>query len=211
MCPEAGAWWNVFDWGGSSTLPSSGPGPQPIPRNDAGFLLAVIGELKSDYATDANRVYMTGWSIGASMTITCAFKFTDVLTAIAPVSSAWMTKDQMYDIDPYSVPQPKGPIPVYLWRGDQEVWPSLEEDHSQMQYWIALNHASNAPTTVVSGSYRTEIYAGGDAEVRRTEIAGRGHATSYDHTTAQMTWFDFFVRFSREAGQIKEQPSKART
>jgi hypothetical protein len=78
-----------------------------------------------------------------------------------------------------------------------------------MHYWIALNHASNTSTTVVSGSYKTEIYVDGDAEVRHTEIAGRGHATSYDHTTAQMIWFDFFVRFSREAGQINEQPPSA--
>jgi polyhydroxybutyrate depolymerase len=169
----------------------------------------MIGELKSDYSIDASRVYMTGYSIGASMTITFAFKFTDVLAAIAPVSSAWMTNDSMYDIDPYSVPQPKAPIPVYLWRGDQESWPSLEEDQSQMRYWIALNHANNTPTTVASGIYKTEIYAGGDAEARHTEIAGRGHATSYDHTTARMIWFDFFMRFSREADQIKEQPPSA--
>jgi len=208
--PDGGTWWNVFDLGGPSTLPFGfGAGPEPISRDDAGFLLAMIDELKSDYAIDASRVYMTGYSIGASMTITFAFKFTDVLAAIAPVSSAWMTNDSMYNIDPYSVPQPKAPIPVYLWRGDQESWPSLEEDQSQMHYWIALNHASNTSTTVVSGSYKTEIYVDGDAEVRHTEIAGRGHATSYDHTTAQMIWFDFFVRFSREAGQINEQPPSA--
>jgi len=207
--PDGGAWWNVYDWGGSRALPPSGPGPKQIVRDDAGFLLAMIGQIESDYAIDTGRIYMTGYSIGASMAIMFAFKFDEVLAAIAPVSSAWMTNDPVYNVDPYSVPQPKEPIPVYLWRGSLEGWPSLEEDQSQMQYWISLNHASNGPTIVVNGSYRTEIYTGGSAEVRHTEIAGRGHATSYDHTTAQMIWFDFFVRFSRESGQINEQPPQA--
>ena len=137
--PEAGGWWNAYDWEGAITTPDFGGGPKPTPRDDAGFLLTLINKLKSDYAIDDSRVYMTGWSIGASMTITCAFKFTDVLAAIAPVSSAWMTKDQMYNIDPYSVPQPKVPIPVYMWRGDQEGWPSLEEEQSHIQY-LSLIH-----------------------------------------------------------------------
>jgi len=198
--PDGGPWWNVYDWGGPTTLPPSSLGISPILRDDSGFLLAMINQLKSDYAIDATRVYMTGFSIGASMTITCAFKFADVFAAVAPVSSAWMTNDFMYSIDPHSVPQPKLPIPVYLWRGDLESWPSFEEDQSQTQYWIALDHASNVPTTMVSGIYKTQIYTGGSAEVRHTEIAGRGHSTSYDHTTAQMIWLDFFARFSREAG-----------
>jgi len=208
--PDGGPWWNVYDWSGTTTLPSSSLSLSPIIRDDSGFLLAMIDELEGNYSIDSSRVYMTGFSIGASMAITFAFKSTDVLAAVAPVSSAWMTNDSMYGIDPHSVPQPEVPIPVYLWRGDQESWPSLEEDQSQVQYWVALNHANNLPSTVVSGIYRTEIYSGGNAEVRHTEIAGRGHSTSYDRATTQMIWLDFFVRFSREDGKIREQPVQSK-
>jgi poly(3-hydroxybutyrate) depolymerase len=203
--PEAGGWWNAYDWGGAIMTPGFGGGPRTSPRDDAGFLLALIKKLESEYAIDGNRVYMTGLSIGASETITCAFRFGDELAAIAPVSSAWMTNDPMFNIDPYSVPQPKGPIPVYLWRGSKEVWPSLDEERSQMQYWMNLDHVENTSRVITEGGYTTEIYTGGYAEVWHTEIAGRGHE-SYDRNTARMIWYDFFVRFSREAIPVEEQP-----
>jgi len=72
--------------------------------------MALIDKLKSDYVIGDSRVYMTGHSNGASMTITFAFKYTEVLAAIAPASEPWMTGDRTYDIDPYTVSQPTAPI-----------------------------------------------------------------------------------------------------
>jgi len=108
-----------------------------------------------------------------------------------------MTGDRMYDIDPYAVPQPKAPIPIYIWRGEIESWPSSQEDELQKQYWIDWNHVNKTPKIVTERAYTTEIYTGGDAEVRFTEIKNRGHNT-YDLGTARKIWNDFFSRLSRD-------------
>jgi len=179
------AWWNAYDWNESSF------------PDDHGFLMALIDKLKSDYNIDDSRVFMTGHSNGASMAISFALKYTKVLAAIAPASSAWMTGDPMYDIDPQSVPQPNAPIPVYMWRGEVETWPDADEDQLHLQYWLDWNHASKTPRTVTDGIYTTEIYTGGYAEVRYTTIENRGHNT-YDSQTAKKIWGDFFSRISRE-------------
>ena len=181
--PNGGPWWNAYDW--------------VNPRDDVGFLMALIDKLKTDYLIDETRVYLTGHSNGASMVISLTFKHTDVLAAIAAASGPWMTGDRMYDIDPYAVPQPKAPIPVYVWRGEIESWPSSQEDELQKQYWIEWNHVNKTPKIVTEGAYTTEIYAGGDAEVRFTEIKNRGHNT-YDLGTARKIWNDFFSRLSRD-------------
>jgi len=62
---------------------------------------------------------------------------------------------------------------------------------------VDWNRVSKTPRIVTEGIYRTEIYTGGAAEVRLTEIKYRGHDT-YDCATKEKIWYDFFVRLSRE-------------
>jgi len=188
--PDGGPWWNAYDW--------------VDPRDDDGFLMALIDKLKDDYFIDETRVYMTGHSNGGGMTISFAFRHTDVLAAIAPASGPWMESDRVYDMDPYAVPQPNAFIPVYIWRGEVESWPSRQEDELQKQYWIDWNHANENPEIVTEGAYTTEIFTGGDAEVRFTEIKNRGHDT-YDLGTATKIWNDFFSRLSRETLDNRKQ------
>jgi len=138
--------WNVYNWVDSP--------------DDVGFLMALINQLKSDYLIDSSRVYMTGHSSGASMTITFAFKYANVLAAIAPVSGRWMTT---LGIDPNNISQPNAPLPIYIWQEEME---SNEYEYQlQKQYWIDWNKVDKTPAYVTEGDYKTEIYTGGDAEV----------------------------------------------
>ncbi len=180
--PDGGLW-NDYNWSG-----------QP---DDVGFLKALIDKLKVEYIIDEKRIYTTGHSMGAGMTLTFAFKYTDVLAAIAPVSGPWITDDRMFNLNPLSVPQPTAPIPVYLWRGEKETWPSLSEERLRIQYWTSWNHCNVSAQVYDEGIYRTEVYGDGRAEVRYTEIKDRGHGT-YDFKTAAKIWYDFFSQLTRE-------------
>lgn len=170
--------WNVYDWNGAG-------------RDDVGFLLAVIDKIEEDYNIDADRVYMTGHSMGAAMTITFALQHADILAAIAPASGPWLISNRSFNIDPATAPQPNVPIPVYIWRGGNEVWPSAQENRLQIQYWVGLNKDSMVPQVGTESKYTTEIYTGGDAEVRYTEIKDGTH-DSYRIETTRKIWYEFF-------------------
>lgn len=172
--------WNVFNWVDSP--------------DDVGFLMELINKIESDYQIDSSRIYMTGHSSGASMTTTFAFTNASVLAAIAPVSGRWITS---YGIDPYNMSRPNAHIPVYIWRGEleSEEYGSLPE----REYWIDWNKVGATPTYVNEGLYKTEIYTGGFAEVRFTEIFETVHTYTYDIGTARKIWYDFFVRFNKSA------------
>lgn len=54
--------------------------------DDVGFIDALITRLSSQYRIDPRRIYVTGFSSGASMTLTLGVKLAARLAAIAPVS-----------------------------------------------------------------------------------------------------------------------------
>ncbi len=54
--------------------------------DDVGFIAAIIDHLESAYAADPERIYVTGFSMGASMTFAVGAKLADRVAAIAPVS-----------------------------------------------------------------------------------------------------------------------------
>jgi polyhydroxybutyrate depolymerase len=61
-------------------------GPQRV--DDSGFVRALIGRISATHRIDARRVYVTGFSNGASMTFKLGHELADVVAAIAPVSGA---------------------------------------------------------------------------------------------------------------------------
>ena len=54
--------------------------------DDVGFIDALITRLASQYRIDPRRIYVTGFSSGASMTLTLGVKLASRIAAIAPVS-----------------------------------------------------------------------------------------------------------------------------
>lgn len=57
--------------------------------DDVGFLDAVIADVKGKFDVDSKRIYMTGFSNGASMTFRYALERPGVLSAIAPIAGGF--------------------------------------------------------------------------------------------------------------------------
>jgi polyhydroxybutyrate depolymerase len=59
--------------------------------DDSGFVRALISRISATHLIDARRIYVTGFSNGASMTFKVGHDLADVVAAIAPVSGAsWL-------------------------------------------------------------------------------------------------------------------------
>lgn len=177
---------------------------KPAP-NDVDFLLALINRLKSEYKIDTARIYMSGHSNGASMTNTFASVYTDILAAIAPVNGAWITG---FDL-PESSLKPNAPIPVWIWRGERETFqtgsqPRNVQDQNQKIFWTTFNKVNSTPEVVRDSdgkySYTTEIFSGGDSEVRFTEVANQSHP--YRAEYSKKIWNEFFSKQFRRQEQI---------
>ena len=68
--------------------------PEHTERNDVSYLLALVSDLKQHLKIDERRVYLTGFSNGASMTFLAAAELPDLFAAIAPVAGAcWIEPD----------------------------------------------------------------------------------------------------------------------
>lgn len=57
--------------------------------DDVGFIRALVGELTGRWSVDPDRIYATGYSIGAEMAYKLGVEAADVFAAIAPVSGAF--------------------------------------------------------------------------------------------------------------------------
>jgi poly(3-hydroxybutyrate) depolymerase len=180
--PNSSEWWKAYQWDNN---------------NDEVFLTALIKKVQKDYQINNKRIYMCGYSIGGGMTVTYAFKHAKTLAAIALASPVWMQYDQMFNIDPYKLPQPKTPLPVYAWRGEYEGWPSDGEIKLMIKYWTDFNHTKKTPEVVKQSVYTTYAYTGGKADVLYTEIAYGTHF-SYTPDDFAKIWYDFFARQKRK-------------
>lgn len=189
--------WNIYSW-------SEGP-------DDVGFLAAVIDRLRQQYRIDSRRIYMTGHSNGASMTNTFAFAHAEMLAAIAPAQGAWITA---LGLDPLAVnPQPAVPLPVWIWRGETEndlagVLPRNVQDRQQQQFWSVHDGCPGDPEirTESDGTftYTTEVHQGCRAEVRFTEVVGKGH--EYEPEYSVKIWYEFFARQVRAPSGRSPRP-----
>ncbi|MBI4917741.1 MAG: hypothetical protein HY825_18020 [Acidobacteria bacterium] len=182
---DGGLKWNVYSW-------DEGP-------DDVGFLAAVIERLRQQFRVDARRIFMTGHSNGASMTNTFAFAHAEMLAAIAPAQGAWVTA---LGLDPLAIsPQPGVPLPVWIWRGETEndlvgVLPRNLQDRQQQQFWSGHDGCPAMPEVRAETDgrfeYATEVHHGCRAEVRFTEVRGKGH--EYEPEYSVKIWNEFFVR-----------------
>ena len=181
--------WNDFVYDGSAP-------------DDVGFLHQLILTLEKTYKVDPDRVYMTGFSNGASVTNTfCGNGYTSDLAAIAPCSGDWMTS---YGI-PESSQHPGGPISTWISRGSLENFTEGDQPHSvqdanQTAYWAGIDGCDPTPRTVVDGIYTTSIYTGGQGEVRFSTVAGYNH--QYGPGFAAKIWHDMFSRIVRRGAAV---------
>jgi poly(3-hydroxybutyrate) depolymerase len=169
--------------------------------DDAGFLLALIDEMKKDYPIDPSRVYMTGFSNGGGMASTFALLHASVLAGVAPVSGGWQEKLAL----PGSTIKPDAPIPVWIWRGTAEEVGNgpagqLALSEHETAFWADFDGDKKAPQVYRQAPYTTSIYRGGKAEVRYTVIDGAAHGILPD--LPEKIWNGFFAIFSRQGTAI---------
>lgn len=78
--------------------------------DDLGFISAMIDFLEARYSADPARIYCTGFSNGASMTLSVGLNLSDKIAAIAPVSGhLWYRQQQL-----------KYPVPLLFIIGSQD-------------------------------------------------------------------------------------------
>lgn len=87
-------------------------------RADVDFISAVIDELERDYSADPDRIYVTGFSNGASMTFSLGVNLSDRLAAIAPVSGQFPDKQGSLSY----------PLPLLFIVGDEDPIHPFEGD-----------------------------------------------------------------------------------
>ncbi len=83
---------------------------------DVRFLEALIDQVSRSYQVDARRIYMTGFSNGASMTFRAGMELSDRLAAVAPVAGAFWIAD----------PEIKSPLPLLYVTGTADTMNPLE-------------------------------------------------------------------------------------
>jgi polyhydroxybutyrate depolymerase len=89
----------------------SGRGPAGRRKvDDLGYLAAVLDDVARRCNVDADRVYCTGFSNGASMTFSAGVGLSDRFAAVAPVSGHLWLAD----------PKPNAPRPMFFLTGDAD-------------------------------------------------------------------------------------------
>ncbi|GAB3145209.1 PHB depolymerase family esterase [Micromonospora sonneratiae] len=84
-------------------------------EDDVGFVRALVDRLRSRWAADPQRLYLTGISNGGDMAFRLAVELPDTFAAIAPVSGGFIgerTSDANY--------RPKSPVSVLTFIGGQD-------------------------------------------------------------------------------------------
>lgn len=149
--------------------------------DDVGFIDHVIADVTRRYAIDPRRIYVTGFSSGASMTWRYGAERSTRLAAIAPVSGhlwhvptalayplpAFLMAGRLDPINP-----PTGGDAKPLWGRARHVPPML--DH--VTAWATLlGCPANARHASTANGIETHTYRGCHAELRYELIDGLGH------------------------------------
>lgn len=151
--------------------------------DDIGYLAAVLDDVQTDFVSDAERVFVTGFSNGASMSFRVGIELSDRIAAIAPVSGHLCLKDprpvravsMLYIIglaDPLN-PMAGGPT--------RTPWGHVRQKPSVMDSiltWVRLIEAAEQPEVIheADGVRRVRYGPGRTGrEVQLCTIEGQGH------------------------------------
>jgi len=152
--------------------------------DDVGFVNALLDDLLAKWAIDPKRVFVTGFSNGASMTYRLGVELSSRIAAIAPVSGHLWIKHPKLD-QPVSIvfligtADPLNPLEggdVRLPSGRVEWHPPVQDS---IRKWVAMNGCSPEPKTIddqngVKGIAYEACREG--SEVAFYTIEGMGHA-----------------------------------
>lgn len=156
--------------------------------DDVAFIAALLDDLSARFALDPGRVFVTGFSNGASMSFRLGAALPDRIAAIAPVAGAlWFDPPRFQHPvsmcyitgteDPLNLIE--GGVPKLATGAHDRVRakPKPPVRDSIMKWAGALGCPAAAAVTSEAGGVRTETYSPcpGSAEVVYIEVEGLGH------------------------------------
>lgn len=196
--------------------PAAAPRPgwnmtgDPAQTDDVKFIDEMVKNIKSRYAIDSSRVYISGQSMGSMMTNLLAMRLPNVFAAAASTSGPILGISKPEYKFPDGI-NTKYEIPVFIMFGEKDLFGggSFKNDpdiKGTMAYWISRNKAGNVeePLTYKSGIYNHQVWnnAKGIPLVRYSITKGRGHNCA----AAEMwvLWDEFLCKFSRNSnGEVE--------
>ncbi len=151
--------------------------------DDIGYLAAVLDEVQATFAVDSDRIFVTGFSNGASMSFRVGIELADRVAAIAPVSGHLCLENprparplsMLYmigladPINPFA-----GGATISPW-GSRRVKPPVMDS---IGTWVRLIQASDEPELLRdSDGVRQVRFGPGETgcEVQLHTIEGQGH------------------------------------
>ena len=150
--------------------------------DDVAFVSVILDDLKSHFSIDESRIYVTGFSNGASISFRIARELSDRITAVAPVSGTdWMPKIM-----------PDHPVPLLYITGTADPLnpiaggeitignksfgkkPAVQETIYQ---WVAINGYTNTPAITILDENTTKSTFGPEEApgVVFYTLEGHGH------------------------------------
>jgi poly(3-hydroxybutyrate) depolymerase len=180
----------------------------PLGYPDAAFLLAVIDTLAAEYRIDHNRVYLSGFSNGASMAMRMACQHPETFAAVAAHSGKWLCSEDGVDGEAEFDCTPAERIPFQFSVGEREPIELTGRDTADVQcrlFWSASNACSTFhEETVTVGSRSvlrreyTDCHRDSCSPAMVTQyntILGATHG--WNEVNSELAWA-FFQRFTRD-------------
>ena len=150
--------------------------------DDVAFIDNVIEEVALSHDVDAGRVFVTGFSNGASMAYRLALELSERIAAIAPVASSGLRMPAKKRKSPVPVVaiqgmgDPRNPLEggtVRLADGQEDTRSPVTET---IERWAAMNGCDPTPTVSdVDGVKRVSYGGRNEAEVVLYLVSGMGH------------------------------------
>lgn len=156
---------------------------QGSPVDDIHFFAVMLDKLQACLAIDPQRIYVTGFSNGASFSFALGARYSDRLAAIAPVCSQSFV----------AIPSVRRPLPVYYLVGDADplvpfhggaaklpwgmirTYPPVQES---VDAWVRLDTCPILPVAVKDRAGVKVLRYGpgrGHSEILYTVVEGNGH------------------------------------
>lgn len=167
-------------------------------NSDVDYILYIMDMMNERYNCDMNRVYLSGFSMGAMMCYHTASKAAEKFAAIAPVSGYNMSLNASSTCE----------IPVFHTHGTADDVCTYDPVPGYIEKWVKINKCDPTPEVYnpypadkPAGNCTLKIWSGGTngVEVALLTLPGKGHWHSLDNNganTSKEIW-NFVKRFSR--------------
>lgn len=204
--PEHKRTWNVLLQNGASAW--AGPAP-----DDVNFVRQIINLIQANLGTDPKQVFVTGLSVGGLMTHRLGIELSDLVAAIAPVSSSLHEENAA----PHSVTEAaRAPVSVLMFHGNQDrEFPYCGVNVPQayvagqdetFSYWTGplANNCTIFDTTASfcnSGVINNSIY-----EKDATGCDGNAEVKHYELVNGRHLWYDTITNTPPGTSRVPYNP-----